>query len=252
MGLFVDHLLNGSYPYLTPAEFIERCPAAAGADVTDDDVLDAVEDASLIVYYLTGRQFNGTTQTTISPDCYGADCGPYKISLGLWPVTDIIAVREEGVDQDPLDYHIDEYRYLIKNNGEAFPHCGNQYAEAGSTYDSDTERGGWVFNVTIEHGIPAPRLIKRATRALACSLYADSVGSDECQLPERVTNVTRQGVTMEIQDFTALLDKGSTGIYEVDLAVRVLNPSGLQSPTFIWTPDMHRGTRRNQDVGYYG
>jgi hypothetical protein len=244
MGLFTDHLLNGTYPYLTPAEFIDNCPAASGASETDDAVLDAVDDASLVMYYLTGRQFNGTTQTTITPDTYCGSCAPHVINLGLWPVTDIIAVREDGVDQDVSDYHIDEFHYLVKDNGESFPRKGNWYAAAGDADDSEDSLGGYVFEVTLEHGIPAPRLLKRATRALACSLYVDATGGADCGLPERVTNISRQGVTMEIQDFADLMSRGSTGIYEVDLAVKVFNPSGLQSPSFVWTPDLYRGTRR--------
>jgi hypothetical protein len=243
MGAFTDHLLNGTYPYLTPAEFIDKCPMASGASEDDDEVIDAVEDASLILYYLTGRQFNGTGQTTITPPTYCDACGPYRINLGLWPVTDIIAIREDGVDQDVTDYHIDVFQYLVKDNGEAFPRWGNWYAASGDVDDDDASRGGFVFEVTVEHGIPAPRLLKRATRALACSLYADSIGG-ECELPSRVTSLSRNGMSMEIQDFNELLQNGGVGIYEVDLAVRVFNPSGLQSPSFVWTPDLYRGTKR--------
>lgn len=246
MGIFEDHLYNGEYPYLTPEEFVTSrygCAQAVDQDPEDDLIIDAIMDASLIMFYLTGRQFNGTTQTTISPynRCY--DCAPHRLTFGLWPVTDIIAVREEGEDKDPADYHIDEYRYLVKNNGEAFPRHHNWYAEAGGAYD--TEEDGFVFEVTVEHGLPAPRLLKRATAALACSLY-DMVAHDceNCDLPERVTNVSRQGVSWEVADFANLLERGGTGIYVVDLAVKVFNPNRLTSPSFVWTPDQERGTRR--------
>lgn len=245
MAAFLDHLYNGTYPYLTPAEFIAKCPAAAGVPETDDDVIDAINDASLIMYYLTGRQFNGTSQTTITPDTYCTACGPYRIPLGLWPVTDIIAVRENGVDQDPADYHIDEYHWLVKDNGEAFPRRGNWYAASGDADDNEDSRGGYVFEVTVEHGLPAPGLLKRAVKDLACGLYDDAVsGGDACSLPDKVTNITRNGLTMEVADFNDLLNRGALGIYSVDLAVKVLNPTGMQSPSFVWTPDMYRGTRR--------
>lgn len=248
MGLFLDHLLQGSYPYLTPQELIDSCSAASGAAVDDDYVLDAVEDASLAIYYLTGRHIGGSKQVTVTPNDLARDaCGPYRLNLGLWPVTDIIAVREEGADQDVTDYHIDEWTYIVKDNGEQFPRRANWYAAAGDTDDNEDSDGGYVFEITVEYGIPAPRLIKRATRALACALYCDATGAaapSSCSLPDRVTSVTRQGVTMEIDNFTNLMNDGSTGIYEVDLAVRVFNPTRMQSPSFVWTPETSTSRRR--------
>lgn len=245
MALFEDHLYNGSYPYLTLEEFLVRCPAAEGALETDEDVIAAVQDASLIMFYLTGRQFNGTATTTVSPDCWCNECAPHRLHLGLWPVTAITGVRIEGVDTDPDDYHVDEYRYIVKNDGTAFPQCGNWFAETGGAYDVASPAPGYVFEVTVEHGLTPPPLLKRATAALACSLYADATDNgDACALPDRVTAVTRNGMSFEVADFIGLLQQGATGIYPVDLAVKVLNPTHLQSPSFVWTPDLVRGTRR--------
>jgi hypothetical protein len=247
VSLFTDHLLHGSYPYLTPEAFIEGCPEASGASPEDDAVIDAVEDASLVVYYLTGRQFHGKRTTPIRPDCYG--CGPHKIALGLWPVINIIGVHEEGIDQDPDEYHIDEYRYLVRNDGEPFPVCSNQWAETGGVHD--IEENPYVFEVTVEHGMEVPRLITRATRAMACQLYQlANPSAGQCQLPERVTSIARQGVSMEVASVADnLREKGGTGIYEVDLAIEVFNPSRIQSPAFVWTPDLYRGTRRYTGTG---
>lgn len=246
MALFEDHLYNGQYPYLTPEEFTadkSKCKIAQGADPEDENVIDAIMDASLVLYYMTGRQFNGTTQTTVTPHCECYDCAPHRLTMGLWPITAIISVREDGEDRSGNDYHIDEYRYIVKDDGTAFPRCGNWYAEVGSEWDN--EEDGWVFEVTVEHGIPAPRLLKRAVSALACNLYSLNVDDcEDCDLPERITSMSRQGVSFEIADFVALMERGSTGIYAVDLAVKVLNPSGLQSPSFVWTPELERGIRR--------
>lgn len=246
MALFEDHLYNGEYPYLTPEQFTAEnssCPIARGADEDDPLIMDAIMDASLVVYYLTGRQFNGTTQTAVRPYCECRDCAPRRLTMGLWPVTGIIEVRENGEDKNPADYHIDEYRYIAKNNGEAFPRCSNWYAENNGAYD--TENDGYVFEVTVEHGLPAPPLVRRATTALACQLYSWSYdsGCEDCDLPTRVTQVSRQGVSFTVEDFSELLSRGSTGVYALDLAIKVLNPSRLQSPTWVWTPEIARGKR---------
>lgn len=246
MGVFVDHLTCGSYPYLTPAEFIAKCPDAQGLEEDDLDVIGIVEDASLMMYYLLGRQFDGVCETTYRPgprDCVTS----WRITTSLWPVTDLITVHYDGIDQPIEDFHVDEWRYIVRNDGEAFPVNSNWWAETGSADDDPDANSGAVFEITLEHGIAPPNLVKRATRALACELFdGGCVGA--CKLPERTTSVSRNGVTIDIADAMEMVDKRRTGIYLVDLAIATFNPSGLQSPTFVWSPDMRRGTRSYQPV----
>jgi hypothetical protein len=252
MALFEDHLYNGVYPYLTPEQLTadnSRCPLARGQDPEDFAIVDAIQDASLAVYYLTGKQFNGTARTIVRPHSDCNECAPYKLTMGLWPVTAIVGIRENGVDQDPEDYHIDEWRYIVKNNGETFPRYDHWTALTGSIEDNATD--GWVFEVEVEHGIPAPPLIRRATAALACSLLdeEDYQGCEDCGLPSKLTAVSRQGVSFTIEDFAEIMRVGSTGVYALDMAIKVFNPSHLQSPTWVWTPEIARGTRRNLASG---
>lgn len=246
MAIFEDHLYAGAYPYLTPEQFVDDrspCALARGMDPEDSAVIDAIQDASLVVYYLTGKQFDGTRTTTVRPRCECQDCAPFKLRLGLWPVTAIVAVREEGVDTNPDDYHIDEWRYIAKDNGEAFPRCANWFAEEAGTFD--TEDDGWVFSVTVEHGVPGPALIRRATAAFACRLLDDTIGDcDDCDLPSKLTAVSRQGVSFSVEDFWELMKSGSTGIFALDMAIKVFNPSHLQSPSWVWTPEIAKGRRR--------
>lgn len=243
MAVFVDHLLCGIYPYLTPAEFIAKCPEAQGLEDDDPDVIDAIEDASLLMYYLLGRQFDGVCETTFRPKPNKCCVTSRRVTSGLWPLTNIIAVREEGEDKDPTDFHIDEYRYIIRNDGEPFPANANWWAETGSTDDDPDEPGGAVFEITVEHGIIPPRLVTRATRALACQIYDGCSSIGPCKLPERTTSVSRNGLTINVADAAEMLKNRRTGIYLVDLAIATFNPSGLQSPSFVWSPDLRRGIR---------
>jgi len=207
----------------------------------DPRILDAIEDASLIMFYLTGKQFAGTCTATVRPACLsgGCHCGctPHQVNLGLWPVTDLISVRYEGTVYTGTDltdmFHINDFRYLARNDGEHFLN-GNQWAVGGSTEDSADN--GYVFEVELSHGITVPRLLTRATRALACELIAACCGK-ACKLPERVTSVQRRGVSMEMASITDVMKDGKTGIYEVDLAIQVFNPSKLQSPSFLFLPN---------------
>lgn len=248
MAEFTSHLV--CVPYVTPEELLTCCKVAAD-HLTDDDprLLDAIEDASLIMYYMTGRQFGGTCETTVRP-CLGHDCQPCgsckpnSLNLGLWPITDVTSVRFEGTTYTGSDitdqWHVDEWRYLVRNDGEPFPFHSNPYAAAGSA--EDTEEDGWVFEVTVEHGMSVPRLMTRATRALACQLVRYCLDL-ECQLPDRVTSIARQGISMDVKSAEDIVRDGATGIYEVDLAVKVLNPSKLQSPSFMWSGQTKMGRR---------
>lgn len=240
MAEYTDHLLDIAYPYITPEELTARCAAAADFAVDDEDLLEAIEDASTVLYYLTGRQFHGTRQATVRPGCHagcGCGCSIHQINLGLWPVTELISIRYEGTVYTGTDitdtFHLNNRRFLARNDGDRLL-TGNQWAVGGGAYD--TEDDGHVFEVTFDHGMQIPSLLKRATRALACEWVSQLAGmGGTCKLPERVTTVTRSGITMDVASAIDMLREGKTGIYQVDLAIQTFNPSKLQSPSFVWS-----------------
>lgn len=249
MAEYTDHLYCDIFPYVTPAEMIERC-ASAGDFAEDDDLLiEAIEDASTVLYYLTGKQFAGTCQATVRPGCHaGCRCGCslYQVNLGLWPITDLVSVRHEGTVYTGVDltdtFHVNSWRFLARNDGAVIL-PGNQWAVAGSEYDSADNQ--YVFEATFEYGIKVPRLMKRATRALACEWLSQIEGNDgPCKLPQRVTSMTRSGITMDIASAVDMLERGRTGIYEVDLAIQTFNPSKLQSPSFVWSGQSSYNSRK--------
>jgi hypothetical protein len=247
---YTEHLYCDTYPYVTPAELIACCKDASGMAEDDWRVLDAIEDASLVLYYLTGKQFAGTCRTTIRPSCFKQGCHcctPHQINLGVWPVTDLISVRYQGTTYTGTElddtFHINDWHYIARNDNEPLLN-GNQWAEAGSADDNTND--GYVFEVTVDHGIQIPNLLKRATRDLACQFV--SVCCDKpCKLPERVTSVSRVGVAFDVASVTDLLAQGRTGLYTVDLAIQTFNPSKLQSPSFAWHPELtySKGRRIN-------
>jgi hypothetical protein len=250
VAAYTDHLYCETYPYVTPEELISCCSEAEGMGEDDPRITDAIDDASLVLYYLTGKQFSGTCRRTVRPGCLSGfcscGCGPNQVNIGLWPVTNLVSVRYDGTlyteaEADAL-FHVNEYHYLARNDGEAFL-TGNQWAIAGG--EEDTEDNGNVFEVTVDYGLSVPRLLTRAARALACQFVNACCGGDGCKLPERVTSIVRVGVTQEIASVVDLLEKGRTGVYEVDLAIKVFNPSNLQSPSFVWSPDRPGGRRIN-------
>jgi len=100
--------------------------------------------------------------------------------------------------------------------------------------------------ITYTYGTPAPAAGRMAARTLA-EQFAMLWGGqeDKCALPDRVTNVTRQGVSwvlLDNQDFIAEL---RTGIYSVDLFLKTVNPHKATRPAKVFSPDVPRGRRPN-------
>ena len=249
MAEFTDYIYCDLYPYVTPTELLQCCRNAEGMLDTDARLLDAVEDASIVLYYLTGKHFNGTCETTIRPPCLSGlcscGCSPSRVNIGLWPVTGLTSIRYGGTTYTGSDltdkFHVDEFHWLVMNDGSAFQ-SGNQWASSGGTHDNTND--GFVFEITAQHGITPPRLLQRAARDLACEFITACCSDQPCKLPDRVTSVVRSGVSMDIASTMDMLREGKTGIYTVDLAIQVFNPSKLQSPSFVWSAQLTpRGSR---------
>jgi len=247
MASYLDPLPCG--PFTTPAAVLACCAVAQEQGMTEEDVrlLDAIADASLLLYYWTGRQF-GLCSTTLricrTCNCQNiCRCNVNSIDLGVWPVVSLDGIRMNGEDQDIENFHIDEYHLLVRSGPQdPWPVCSNLWAAAGGPYDSEADH--FVFEVEVTYGIEAPHLLERATRTLACELLNDACAA-QCKLPERVTSVSRRGLSIEVASSQDLLQDRLTGIYVVDLAITTFNPSKMQSPSFVWTPQLQRnGNRR--------
>lgn len=91
-------------------------------------------------------------------------------------------------------------------------------------------------DVTYTYGVDElPDYVQLAIDKLASEMEAADSDSGACKLPERVTNVTRQGVSWTLLDPQDFLEDGRTGIYEVDLAIKTANPSGARARSRVFT-----------------
>lgn len=270
-GVYADNELCG--PWLDSAYLDSCCKATRVADPPVDPALveDLILVASTAMYYWLGRQFRGECETTFRPKVcgcgwwsewgwdlgrhyamYGEDSSgggtsngcacshPSQVDLGFFPVTSINSVWMYGAAQPIGNYHLDEYRYLVANDGACFPVIQNYFAEPG---DSNDVENAWVFEVSVNYGQPVPHLAKRAAARLACELIKDCMDLP-CALPPRTINVVRQGISQQIVSAQDMIQSGLIGILEIDLALKAYNPSQLQSPSFVWSPDLRQGGRR--------
>jgi len=221
--------------------------------------------ATYILWALTGRRF-GACEVTVRP-C-GTDCAFYGgwmtypvtadgvgsvwapfIRDGSWfncgcmgacsceprcsvwlpgPVAGVVSVTVDGVLIDPSMYRVDNRTRLVGINGQCWPTCQDMNLES-------PDEGS--FEVTYLRGTPLPAAGQIAAGLLACEFLKACQGQD-CALPPNVASITRTGVQVEMIDPTDVLTNGLTGIAEVDLFIRSVNPRGLQRRPRVISNDL--------------
>lgn len=138
-------------------------------------------------------------------------CGPHELTLGTDQIDSILQVQIDGSVLAATEYEVHDRRWLVRmadgdGNRQQWPCCQRLDKPLGST---DT------FGVTFTYGQKPP-----PDGVFACSWFALQIANDlagaKCELPARVSNVTRQGVTAYLLDPMALLTKGLTGMPPVD------------------------------------
>lgn len=239
------------------------CPDWDAADPVMRDR--ATQWATYTLWALTGRQF-GACQVTVRP-C-GSNCRYYGgwmtypvtadgigtiwapfIRDGSWfncgclgscsceprcsvylpgPVASIVQVVVDGIVIDPSMYRVDNRTRLVGLNGQCWPDCQNMSLE-------NPAEG--TFEVTYTRGRPLPVAGQIAAGELACEFLKACQGA-ACALPANISSLTRQGVQIEMVDPTDELTSGLTGVRNVDLWIRAVNPRGLQRRPRVLSPDI--------------
>lgn len=203
------------------------------------DLEEAAQIASEILYSLSGKQFPGICEATVRPcgPCGCNDtcsCRPPQIVLD-GQVISVDSVMVDGVTLDEGEYRLDPGSRLVRLNDERWPCCQDLTL-------ANTEDG--TFEVTYTFGQEPPQSGKRAASLLACELGKSCTPGVACALPQRVTSITRQGVSMALLDPQDFLNDGRVGIYEIDLFLKSVNPSGLLAPPRVYNPDSLNRLRR--------
>lgn len=176
--------------------------------------------------YLWGGQWFNAPCCCDGMCCCGAR--PFTEVRLLGPVAGIIAVTIDGTLVDPSVYRVDNQQTLVRQDGDRWPICTDYNLPAG-------EVGTW----TVEYcqGTPVPPALTVAAGSLAVEFLKACAGS-ACRLPGRVTSVVRSGVSVTMVDLDTLFKLGLTGLVEVDMVIRSLNPNGLTHRSRVYTPDV--------------
>lgn len=231
--------------------------AADTSDPANPLAQEAAESASWILYKLSGEKYAGLRTVTDWYGVRGSSCGScyasaaadayaagygehghYFISPSLLndyntsglrlrgrPVREILSVTNaDGVVVDPSAYRLVNSAYLV-----------------------NTDMSCWNLanGVTVEYsyGVMPPTMGKYAAIKLADELIKLISDPNNCSLPERVSSVSRQGVSYTILDPQTFLEDGRTGVYEIDLFLKAANPIGAKKRPRVFSPDVPRGER---------
>lgn len=174
-----------------------------------------LDQATEIMYLLSGSQYPGICEATRSLcfaccGCYPAmcSCDPYpSVDLGgRFPVWGAWDVYVDGVLLDPSAYEIQGKRWLVRKDGQVWTNSGWNFGQ-----DPTGFRVSWAY------GRRPPAGGRAAAAKLALEIARRCVGDKTCALPSRVTNINREGVTFTVLDSMKMLQEGRTGVYEIDL-----------------------------------
>lgn len=143
------------------------------------------------------------------------------------PIAEPTEILIDGVEL-PLDaVRIDNFTVIVRIDGGHFPDCQDLGAEP-------TEPDTW--QVSYLQGEPIPSGGGLVAGMLACELAKSVCGDSSCRLPQRVTSITRQGLTMAILDSFDGLDSGYTGIWAIDSWLSAANNPPRRST--VSSPDV--------------
>jgi hypothetical protein len=241
---------------------VEDIIAYLGSDAPAPDDIEgqarlenAAVGATELLYSLSGRKFPGIVEATVWPTpfynpgratlmpnpywgyCFGSPhtrCeAPKAIGLGRSPLQEIIEIVIDGVELDAINYRIDNQKWLVRNDCYAWPMCG-------CTCDG--------FSVKFKWGESPPQLGVDAALILAAEMYRFMTPGTTCRLPARLSSITRQGVSMALIDPMDFMEKGLTGVYQVDMFLQAFNPGKQIRKPIVFSPDVNNFGRRQTDA----
>lgn len=157
----------------------------------------------------------------------GCDSGAAAIDLP-GPVNSVISVVIEGTTVPVTAYRL-EGNTLYRVDGGTWP-LGRDRTVA------DGEPGTW--SITYGRGLEVPAEGEIAAGVLALEMAKALCNDSSCQLPQRVQNISRQGVTTVLLDSFEELSQGRTGLWLVDSWTTSINGNynKVSSGTGVYTP----------------
>jgi hypothetical protein len=147
-----------------------------------------------------------------------------RIRLRGRPVTKVHSIRRrDGLILDPSSYYLVDHSTIQAATGVPWTPCN--------------------LEITYSYGTYPPTMGKMAARTLAIEFAKLWSGDDDCALPQRVTSISRQGVSYTLLDSQDFIEEMRTGIYVVDLFLKSVNPDKARTKARVFSVDVPRGRR---------
>lgn len=233
------------------------------AEVTDLDAptspnaKEALETASYLLWVLSGRRWSGWHTVTEEYVCDGfmTRCDGWLPTTQQWQVAEQHFITTSG---DPTWGHRPGQQFLflrrrparellqVKRMSTGVELDLSQLAIYDYAYMSGTDLSGNCtscfdpcgLEVTYKWGGPPPPAGVTAVLDLANELVKAIECPEDCKLPERVTSVSRQGVSFQVFDPQDFMTDGRLGLYSVDVFLKAVNPNKAQLPARVFSPDL--------------
>lgn len=205
--------------WATVAELIEL-----HADIDEDSAMEVLAEATWLLSGLVNDRYHHAQCWT---DDYQYRKGLCRIELAHQPVAHVFSITRFDPDTGE-EVAIDGWKNMAggsvriccrDTNSMWLRHSPIEEASPCTSCDDKTVR---VRYRTLDNLPPGT---SRQVLKLAWEFWKSSQGKS-CALPERVTNVTREGVAWTILDPLDFLDKGLTGIGSVDQWISRVNMKG--------------------------
>jgi hypothetical protein len=210
----------------------------------DDDTWDdLLWQASEMLYLWSGKQYSGGCSSTVvfeQPPGGADDSIMWRYledtwaDWGYWSPWGVQGVRGIGAKVVALlpDAPITEITAVTDADANPVDYLAE--LPAGVIRRQDGKPWGAGTTISYTHGIAPPIGGKRAAILLTTELAKSWTGA-KCNLPKRIENVTRQGLSVSM----ATTEWG-TGIWDIDSWLRSVNPRGLMRRASAWSPDAAR------------
>jgi hypothetical protein len=201
----------------------------------------AIEIASWILWALSGKRYSGfSTVTEVYADLAKTEELRYGFTVPRnLPRSETTRIRLTG-------FPVLSVESVADGAGRVIP--ASEYYLTNHTTLHLNQPVHTDLQVTYTYGSMPPLAGIYAARALALQFIHSYEDDGDCTLPTRVTSVSRQDISyvmLDQQDFLADL---RTGVYEVDLFLKSVNPDAARVRAKVFSPSVRRGRRTSKPV----
>lgn len=222
---------------------------------------EAAKAASNLMWALSGRKYSGTTTVTERYVCagriyrYGPSINNNQAVLIDGDVYNFYSDDMDFYEGMTADGITSSSRIRLRGRPVTKIHVirdrsgnvisSNKYYLVDHSTIQATLGVPWTpcnIEITYSYGVEPPTLGRMAARTLAIE-FAKLWNGDECALPQRVTSISRQGVSYTLLDTQDFIAEMRTGLYAVDIFLKSVNPDKARAKARVFTPDVPRARR---------